>query len=167
MPPSKPWCRLKTGALLIGTDTLFVAHGERLVALAQRHAVLAMFQFPDYVRAGGLMSYSANVNDGYRQLGIYTGRILKGEQARGPAGAAVHPHRVRHQHEGRQGARPQRSPLRCSGVLTKWPSSSQRRPAGRTYRNRARMRGPTISKMRRQTPPKRGSASSIDQSISY
>jgi putative ABC transport system substrate-binding protein len=72
--------RLKAGALVVGTDTLFIARREQLIALTHRHAVPTIFPFPEFVAAGGLMAYSASVTETYRQVGNYTGRILKGDK---------------------------------------------------------------------------------------
>jgi len=71
---------------VIGADPLFNSRGEQLAALAVRHAVPAIYQFREFVSAGGLMSYGTTVVDTYRPLGVYTGRILKGEK---PAELAV------------------------------------------------------------------------------
>jgi putative ABC transport system substrate-binding protein len=72
--------QLKVGALIIGTDGILIRQSKRLGALSVRHAVPAIFQTSDFAAAGGLVSYGANLTDAYRQVGIYTGRILKGEK---------------------------------------------------------------------------------------
>jgi putative ABC transport system substrate-binding protein len=71
----------RAGGLAIAGDTLFTSLSEQLAALALRQAVPAIYQFREFVAAGGLMSYGDNLTDSYRLTGIYTGRILKGEKA--------------------------------------------------------------------------------------
>jgi ABC-type uncharacterized transport system substrate-binding protein len=67
-------------ALLVGADPFFDTTRDQLIALVARHRVPAVYQFRDYALAGGLMSYGANITDLYRQVGLYVGRILKGEK---------------------------------------------------------------------------------------
>jgi len=72
--------QLRAGALVIGADALFNSRSEQLAALTIRHRVPAIYQYREFVSAGGLMSYGTPVVDTYRPLGVYTGRILKGEK---------------------------------------------------------------------------------------
>jgi len=66
--------------LVIGSDPFFNSQSEQLAALAVRHAVPAIYQYRKFAAAGGLTSYGGRLADSYRQVGIYTGRILKGEK---------------------------------------------------------------------------------------
>jgi putative ABC transport system substrate-binding protein len=72
--------QLRAGALVIGADPLFTSRSEQLAALTIRHRVPAIYQFREFVSTGGLMAYGSTVLDTYRPLGVYTGRILKGEK---------------------------------------------------------------------------------------
>ena len=60
-------------------DTFFSAKSAELAALASRHAVPAISPYREFVDAGGLMSYGVNITDPYHLVGIYTGRILRGQ----------------------------------------------------------------------------------------
>jgi putative tryptophan/tyrosine transport system substrate-binding protein len=70
--------QLRAGALVLGPDIFFNARSEQLAALTIRHAVPAIFQYRQYVAAGGLLSYGPSEKEYYRLVGVYTGRILKG-----------------------------------------------------------------------------------------
>ena len=71
---------LRAGALVINNDGLFLNRPEQLGALTARHAMPTIFQFREFAAAGGLMSYGGSISDPYRLVGIYAGRILKGEK---------------------------------------------------------------------------------------
>jgi putative ABC transport system substrate-binding protein len=66
--------------LLIANDPFITSHIELLAALTVRHALPAIYGYREFARAGGLMSYGASLAASYRLVGIYTGRILKGER---------------------------------------------------------------------------------------
>ena len=70
----------RTGALLVATDLFFNNRIERLIELAAHYAIPTMYAFPEFVVAGGLISYGMTLVEQYRQVGLYTGRILKGER---------------------------------------------------------------------------------------
>ena len=73
--------QLRAGALVIGSDAFFTSRGEQLAAIAFRHAVPTISQWREFAAAGGFMSYGGGSNaDAYRLVGVYTGRILKGEK---------------------------------------------------------------------------------------
>ena len=68
------------GALVVGGDALFNSRIEQVVALAARHAIPTMYTLREFVVAGGLIGYGASLIEQYRQIGLYTSRILKGEE---------------------------------------------------------------------------------------
>jgi putative ABC transport system substrate-binding protein len=70
----------RADALLVSTDSFFTSQRDRLVALAARHALPSIYPWREFVEAGGLVSYGPAINEVYRQVGIYTARILKGEK---------------------------------------------------------------------------------------
>ena len=72
--------QLRVGALVIAPDAFFISQGEQLGALTARHAVPAITQFREFAAAGGLMSYGGSFTEPARQVGVYAGRILKGEK---------------------------------------------------------------------------------------
>jgi putative ABC transport system substrate-binding protein len=72
--------QLRVGGLVISSDAFFYTRIAQLAELAARHAVPAIFGFSGFPAAGGLMSYGSDINDAFRQIGIYTGRVLKGEK---------------------------------------------------------------------------------------
>jgi putative ABC transport system substrate-binding protein len=66
-------------ALVVGTDPFFNSRRKLIVDLAAQHSVPAIYQWREFVEAGGLMSYATSISDVYKQAGTYAGRILKGE----------------------------------------------------------------------------------------
>ena len=72
--------QLRADALVIGADALFTGQAKELGALALRHRVPAIYQYPEFTAGGGLMSYGGSISDTYHRVGVYVGRILKGEK---------------------------------------------------------------------------------------
>ena len=71
--------RLHVGGIVIGGGSVFLRGINKLAALTVRHAVPAIYQWRAFPVAGGLMSYGSDILDSYRLAGVYTGRVLKGE----------------------------------------------------------------------------------------
>ena len=72
--------QLRAGALVIGGDPFFTSRSKQLGELTVTHKVPAIYEFREFAAAGGLISYGTSLGDAYRQVGLYTGRILKGEK---------------------------------------------------------------------------------------
>jgi putative ABC transport system substrate-binding protein len=72
--------RLRAGGLVISSDSFFFSRSGQLSALAARYAVPTIFGFREFVAAGGLMSYGGSLAESFRWVGVYAGRILKGEK---------------------------------------------------------------------------------------
>jgi putative ABC transport system substrate-binding protein len=72
--------QLQAGAMLVGGDPFLNSQRNKIVALAARHAIPAIYEQREAALAGGLMSYGTNLSEAYRQAGVYAGRILKGEK---------------------------------------------------------------------------------------
>jgi putative ABC transport system substrate-binding protein len=71
---------LQAGGLVIAGDAFFTSHAKELAALTLQRAVPAIYQWREFAAAGGLMSYGSNITETHRLLGIYAGRILKGDK---------------------------------------------------------------------------------------
>jgi putative ABC transport system substrate-binding protein len=74
--------QLRASGLIVGPGTFFAGRSKQLGALSIRHAMPTVFQYREFVAAGGLMSYGSDETEYYRLVGIYVGRILKGEKPR-------------------------------------------------------------------------------------
>ena len=68
----------QVGALLVAADPYFDTRRNRIIAFAARNRLPAIYHFREFAVAGGLVSYGPSITDGYRQAGLYAGRILKG-----------------------------------------------------------------------------------------
>ena len=72
--------QLQANAVLVAADPFFASRRDQVISLAAKYAIPAVYEQRSFTAAGGLMSYGTNLPEGYRQAGIYTGRILKGEK---------------------------------------------------------------------------------------
>jgi putative ABC transport system substrate-binding protein len=72
--------QLGIGAVLVAQEPSYLRWREQITALAAHHAIAAMYGQREYPTVGGLMSYDASVTDSFRQVGVYVGRVLKGEK---------------------------------------------------------------------------------------
>jgi putative ABC transport system substrate-binding protein len=72
--------QLRASGLVISSDSFFFSRSDQLAQLAARHAVPAIFGFREFVTAGGLMAYGGSLQESFRWVGVYTGRILRGER---------------------------------------------------------------------------------------
>ena len=72
--------QLHAGAMLVSSDPFMNSQRDKIIALAARHSIPTIYEQREFALAGGLMSYGTNLSDGYRQVGLYVGRILKGEK---------------------------------------------------------------------------------------
>jgi putative ABC transport system substrate-binding protein len=76
----KTFAQQQVDALLVGSDPYFFGEREKIVTLAARYNLPAMYEWREFAQAGGLASYGTNLLDNYRMAGVYVGRILKGEK---------------------------------------------------------------------------------------
>jgi putative tryptophan/tyrosine transport system substrate-binding protein len=76
-------------AMMVGADPAYTIWRDRLVTLAARYSIPAIFELREFATAGGLMSYGTSFTDVYHQVGVYTGRVLKGRKAVRPAGDPI------------------------------------------------------------------------------
>jgi putative ABC transport system substrate-binding protein len=73
--------QLRAAGLMIVSDPFFNSRSDQFAALTSRYAVPAIYQYREFTAAGGVMSYGGSLSDGFRQVGVYSARILKGEKS--------------------------------------------------------------------------------------
>jgi putative ABC transport system substrate-binding protein len=79
-PAFATFSQLRVGAVVVGDSPFYTRRTEQLAALAVRHTLPAIFPWREFALAGGLMSYGNSLGYSYHRVGIYTGRILKGDK---------------------------------------------------------------------------------------
>ena len=115
--PSVDIAHQQIGAALVSADLFFTTRRLQLATLATRFAIPAIFPVREYAEVGGLMSYGENLADVWRKVGIYVGRVLKGEKGL-PVEQSAKFEFVINLQDG-QGARPRNSALACSPAPTR------------------------------------------------
>jgi putative ABC transport system substrate-binding protein len=68
------------GALVVESDPFFLSRRDKLISMSEHHAMPAIYDRPEWVSAGGLMSYGTSIKDTFRQVGAYTARLIQGEK---------------------------------------------------------------------------------------
>jgi putative ABC transport system substrate-binding protein len=73
--------QMRAGGLIVAADPYFFSQQKKIISLATSHKVPAIYEWREYADAGGLASYGTSFFDAYRQLGVYTARLINGEKA--------------------------------------------------------------------------------------
>ena len=114
-----PFVSERPDALFVAGDAFFTSRRVQLATLAARHMLPMASGTREIVDAGGLMSYGASILDVWRQVGIYVGRVLKGDEARRPPGCAIEQIRADRQSHRLPGPSASLSRHRCSPAPTR------------------------------------------------